>query len=65
MRIHPGQTEPTLRQPVADDLEEAFDELANLVPDSVPAPSPESLRRENLHSREDEFLPYEASPKRQ
>lgn len=37
-----------------EDLEKAFEELADLVSDSVPPLSEESLRRENMYSREDD-----------
>lgn len=52
--IYPGERTPSAQQLRGEDLERAFEELADLVPDSVPALSVESLRRENLYSREDD-----------
>lgn len=45
------RSEPQLR---GEDMERAFEELADLVPSSVPPVSSESLRREYMYSREDE-----------
>lgn len=39
----------------ADELAQAFEELADMVPESVPPISAESLRRRNMYSREDEW----------
>jgi hypothetical protein len=52
--IDPGEGTAAPQQLRGEDLEKAFEELANLVPDSVPPLSAESLRRENLYSREDD-----------
>ncbi|MBL8295534.1 MAG: hypothetical protein JNN08_27060 [Bryobacterales bacterium] len=38
-----------------EELEQAFEELADLVSESVPPVPAESLRRENMYSREDEW----------
>lgn len=45
---------PGGQQLPGEDLERAFVELADLVPSSAPPLSAESLRRENLYSREDD-----------
>jgi len=45
---------PTPQQLRGEDLERAFEELADLVQDSVSPLSAESLRRENLCGREDD-----------
>lgn len=52
--IYPGDSTPAAQEFRGEDLERAFEELADLVPDSVPALSAESLRRENLYSCEDD-----------
>jgi hypothetical protein len=52
--IHPAEATPLHQQLRGEDLERVFEELADLVPDSVPPLSAESLRRENLYSREDD-----------
>lgn len=52
--IYPAEATPFPRQLRGEELERAFEELADLVPDSVSPLSAESLRRENLYSREDE-----------
>lgn len=51
--IYPAEGTPAPQQLRGEDLEIAFEEMANLVPDSVPPLSAGSLRRENLYSRED------------
>ena len=38
-----------------EELERAFEELAGMVSESVPPIPAESLRRENMYSREDEW----------
>jgi len=52
--IYPGEGTPAPQQLRGEDLERAFEEIADLVPDSVSPLSAESLRRENLYSREDD-----------
>lgn len=49
--IYPAEPTSLAQQLRGDDLERAFEELADLVPDSVPPLSAESLSRENLYSR--------------
>ena len=44
--------QPQLR---GEEIERAFEELADLIPESVPPLSNDNLRRENLYSREDDW----------
>lgn len=52
--IDPASAEPSEPQLRGEEMERAFEELADLVPSSVPPVSSESLRREYMYSREDE-----------
>lgn len=53
--IYPADSTPVARQFSGHEIEEAFEELSALVPDSVPPLPAESLRRENIYSREDDL----------
>jgi hypothetical protein len=39
----------------AEDLEKAFEEIADMIPDGIPALSDEALSRESISTREDEW----------
>jgi len=39
----------------AEEFEKAFEEMADMIPDSVPPLSDEALSRESLYTREDEW----------
>jgi hypothetical protein len=48
--------EPSLNNQLSgEELERAFEEIAELIPDNVPPIPDEALRRENMYSREDEW----------
>ena len=42
-------------QPTAEDVDQAFEEIANMIPEGIPPIPGEALRRENLYTREDEW----------
>jgi hypothetical protein len=50
-----AEAQPPQRQLSGEELERAFEELAELIPENVPAMPDEALRRENLYTREDEW----------
>lgn len=52
--IYPAEETTEPQQLRGDELERAFEDLADLVSDSIQPLSAESLRRENMYSREDE-----------
>lgn len=52
--IYPAEAKQSQQQLRAEALAHAFEDLADIVSESVPPISAESLRRENMYSREDE-----------
>ena len=54
--ILPEPCEPSPKNQVSgEELEQAFEQIADLIPDNVPPIPDEALRRENMYSREDEW----------
>jgi hypothetical protein len=38
-----------------EDMDKAFEEMADMIPENIPPISDEMLRRENIYAREDEW----------
>jgi len=53
--IYPTEANESARNQLSgEELERAFEEIGELIPDNVPPIPDEALRRENIYSREDE-----------
>ncbi len=54
--ILPEPSEPSVKNQLnGEELERAFEEIADQIPDNIPPIPDEALRRENMYSREDEW----------
>jgi hypothetical protein len=46
---------PSVHQLSPDDFEKAFEEMAEMIPENIPAIPDEALTRESIYTREDEW----------
>jgi len=45
----------SLKPPTAEEIDNAFEEVADLIPDSIPPLSHEAVSRESIYTREDDW----------
>ena len=53
--IAPCEVKPLHREVNGEELEKAFEEMADLIPENVPPIPDEALRRDRIYTREDEW----------